>query len=162
MLPLLLLRLRSLGWRRPLGAAAAGGIIALALLCWRQRQELQRLRLVYENPRTVEVVREVRVQGPERVVTRVIRDPGGRVETVREETRGPVVTTRDGAKTSEPVFPPAPRLDRWLLGAGVEPFHWGEKGAAALHAGYSFRNRLDLCAGITHDRKAEILFTVRF
>lgn len=163
-MPLLLLlqQLKVVSWRR---VTAIGGAVLIVLLIAYVRLQaiaLDQVELVYRNPKQTSLVHTVRVEGPVRIVTRTIREPGGREETMREEVHGPVTTTRSSEFTVEPVFPPAPRLDRWLLGAGIEPFHWGERGAVALHAGYSFRNRLDLCAGITHDRKAELLFTVRF
>lgn len=147
MLPLLLLRLRSLGWRPVAAVGLGGALLALLLTCWRQRQELQQLRLAYEHPRTVEVVREVRVQGPERVVVRVVREPGGRVETTSEVTRGPVVTTRDGAKTSEPVFPPAAPTSGWVLGLGTDRVASRQAKEAAVYGGFRLPGgRLDLLA----------------
>ncbi len=144
MLPLLL-RLRSLGWRGALGLGLAGGLVALALTCWRQRLELGKLRLAYEHPKVVEVVRTVRVEGPTRVVTRVVREPSGREETTREEVTGPVVTTRDGSRTAEPIFAPAARTSGWVT--GVEGAPWRrplQTRDVALHGGYRFGGRLDV------------------
>jgi hypothetical protein len=161
MLPLLL-HLRNLGWRRALALFGGGVLLALALQCWRQRQELQRLRLAYDHPKTVEVVREVRVQGPERVVVRVVREPSGRVETTSEVTRGPVVTTRDGAKTSEPVFEQPARTSGWILGGGADGWTPYQTKDVAFYGGYRFGGRLDILGRVTGAARAGLVILWRF
>jgi hypothetical protein len=160
MIPLLLLN--KVGWKRVAGAGAVTAVILLVAYVRLQHIALKQAELAYHNPRKVLLTRTVKVEGPVRIVTRTVREPGGREEIMREEVRGPVVTTRDMDFRMEPVFPPAPRLDRWLAGARVEPFHYTERHAWAVYGGYSFRNRLDLCAGVSGRGRAEILALVRF
>lgn len=161
MLPLLL-RLRNLGWRGPLALACGGALGALLLTCWQQRQEIQKLRLAYEHPRTVEVVRTVTVQGPTHVVTRVVREPGGREETTTEETHGPVTTTLDGAKSSEPVFTNAARNSGWVLGGGADGWTPYQTKDVAFYGGYRFFGRLDVLGRVTGQARAGLVVLWRF
>lgn len=156
-----LLRFSSINWWRVGAVSGVAGIVALFLYVWQQNIALGRDRAVYQNPRTVLVVRRIRVEGPVRIVTRTVRVPN-REEITTEETRGPILETAGTGLLSEPVFPPAPRTDRWLFGFGAEPFHAHEQGWLAFHAGYSFRNRLDLRLGLDHRKRSEVGVTLRF
>lgn len=157
-LPLLLSRVN---WRRALGLGACATIIVLVLLVRMQEIALKQAEVAYKNPRAVQTVKVVKVQGPVRIVTKVVKT-ADREETTREEVRGPVFETMDEAFLVEPVFPPAPRSDRWLAGAAFQPFHSREPGAWTAYAGYSFKNRLDLCGGITGRGRPSVLVMVRF
>jgi len=160
MIPLPLL-FSNVNWKRVVGAGAAAVIIVLILYVRLQRIALAQAEVVYQNPRTVQQARVVRVQGPVRIITKIVRTPG-REEITTDETRAPVTVVRDSIHLSEPVLPPAPRLDRWLAGARAEPFHYTERQAWAAYGGYSFRNRLDLCAGVSGRGRAEVLVLLRF
>jgi hypothetical protein len=133
-----------------------------ALYIWQQGIVLEQTRVVYTNPRVVTQQKTVVVRGPVRVVERIIREPGGREEVVREEVRGPVIETMEAFSLSEPVFPPTPRTDRWLLGFGLEPFHHLDHRGWRGHGGYSFRNRLDVQVGLNGRGRIDLDFTVRF
>lgn len=154
--------LSKVNWRRVLGLGATALIIVMALYVRLQQIALEQARVVYQNPRKVERVRVVVVRGPVRIVTRTIREPGGREETVREETHAAVTETTDVVKISEPVMPTALRSDRWLAGFAIDPFNYQDRGAAAAYAGYSFRNRIDLCVGVNGKKRAQVLVMVRF
>lgn len=154
--------LSKVNWRRVLGLGATALIVVLVLYVRIQQIALEQARVIYQNPRKVEKVRVVVVRGPIRIVTRTIKEPGGREETVREETHAAVTEVTDTVKISEPVMPTAFRSDRWLVGFAVDPFNYQDRVAAAVYAGYSFRNRLDLCAGVNGRKRAEVLVTVRF
>jgi hypothetical protein len=159
MLPRLLLN--NINWKRVAGPGALAAVLALLVYAYLQHVALQNAELAYEHPRTVDRVRTVRVAGPVRIVTRTVRTEG-REEIVREENQGPVVEATDTARLVEPVFPPAPRLNRWLAGVGAEPFHFNEREGWRAYGGYSFANRLDLCAGLSGRGRAQFLVLVRF
>lgn len=137
-----------------------GAFILLLIYCYLQHIALAQNQLVYQNPAIIEHVKTVRVEGPIRIVTRTIETPG-RVERVVTEERGPVSVVSDSSHVSTPVFPPAPRSDRWLAGIAGNPFNYRESRYWAGYVGYSFRNRLDLLGGVANERLS-LLVVIRF
>ena len=160
LLPLLPL-LKGTDWKRVGAAAALLAVLALGAYCYLQHVALGKLEAIYAHPRTEERIQMVRIVGPVRIVTRVV-EIEGKKETIIEEVRGPIVETSDSLKVAEPVFPPAPRTDRWLAGASLDPFSYADTKAWTAYGGYSFRNRLDLCAGISGRGQGRVLVMVRF
>lgn len=160
MVPLLLKSLNKIGWKRVGAIGAAGAFVLLLIYCYIQHVALKQNQLIYQNPAVVERVKTVRVEGPVRIVTRTIETPG-RVEKVVTEERGPVSTTEDSSVVQFPVFPPAPRSDRWIAGIAGNPFSYRDSRYWAGYAGYSFRNRFDLMGGVNSGRPS-VLFVVRF
>lgn len=147
-------------WRAVAAWGAAGAFALLLVYCYLQHVALSQNQLIYKNPAIIKQTRVVRVEGPVRIVTRVVETPG-RVERETVEERGPVSVIRDSQITQTPVFQPAPRSDRWLAGIGLAPFDYRESRYFSAYAGYSFRNRLDLLGGVSAGRPA-ILAIVRF
>jgi len=137
-----------------------GAFILLLIYCYLQHIALAQNQLVYQNPAIIEHVKTIRVEGPMRIVTRTIETPG-RVERVVTEERGPVSVVPDSSHVSTPVFPPAPRSDRWLAGIAGNPFNYRESRYWAGYVGYSFRNRLDLLGGVANERLS-LLVVIRF
>lgn len=156
------LALAKINWRRVCGLGACAGIVVLLLYVRLQSIALEQARLVYQHPRQIARARVVVIRGPVRIVTRVIKEPGGREETVREETHAAVTETTDSVVISEPVPMPTPRASRWLAGVAFEPFHYHERGSMTALAGYSAMNRVDVCAGVTTSGRLEALVLVRF
>lgn len=155
-LAFLLNKLWFVRWRVVAKWGAAGAFVLLLIYCYLQHVALATAELAYKNPRIIEHTRTVRVEGPVRIVTRVVETPG-RVERVTVEDRGPVSTTRESLSVREPVFPPAPRLNRWLAGAGMAPFDYRETRYWAGYAGYSWGNRIDLMGGVASGRPAALV-----
>ena len=159
--PLLILKsLNKIGWKRVGIVGAVAVFVLLIIYCYLQHIALKQNQLIYQNPAIIERVRTVRVEGPVRIVTRTIETPG-RVERVVTEERGPVSVVKESLIAQTPVFPPAPRSDRWIAGIGVNPFSYRDSRYWAGYAGYSFRNRFDLMGGINSGRPS-VLFVVRF
>ncbi len=159
--PLLILKsLNKIGWKRVGLIGAVAVFVLLIIYCYLQHIALKQNQLIYQNPAIIERVRTVRVEGPVRIVTRTIETPG-RVERVVTEERGPVSVVKESLIAQTPVFPPAPRLDRWVAGIGVNPFSYRDSRYWAGYAGYSFNNRFDLLGGVSGGRPA-VLFTIRF
>ncbi len=158
MLPLLLIN--SIRWRPILRVALCMAVFFLCVYCYLQHVALKQNQLVYKNPAVFQKTRVVRVEGPVRIVTRVVESPG-RIERETVEERGPVSVIRESQMTQTPVFPPAPRSDRWLAGVSANPFAGQDSRSWAGWAGYSFRNRLDLCGGVSDGRPA-VLVMLRF
>lgn len=77
----LLPSLTKINWRRVLAISGLGVIFVLCLWVRLQSIALERERLVYLHPRVENRVRVVRVEGPVRIVTRIIKT-GGREETI--------------------------------------------------------------------------------
>lgn len=165
MLPLHILlslaKVNSLDLKKIARAGYLGLLVALAVYAYLQHVALEKAELAYHNPRQTVRVQKIVVQGPTRIVTRVV-EVEGRKETTTEEVRGPVFEAMDRAFLTEPVFPPAPRQDRWLVGASLNPFHTGRPDQWTALAGYSFRNRVDLCAGATMTGSPRLLVMLRF
>ncbi len=102
----------------------------------------------------------MRVEGPVRIVTRVIETPG-RIERETVEERGPVSVVQDSLNVQVPVFPPTPTTDRWLVGISANPFHYRESLSWGAYAGYGFRNRLDVMGGYS-DGDPKAMVVLRF
>jgi hypothetical protein len=147
-------------WRAILKGTFYMGVVLLLIYCYLQHILLARSEIVYKNPAIIEHVRTVRVDGPVRIVTRVVETPG-RVEREIIEERGPVSTVKESLMVQTPVFPPAPRASRWIAGIGANPFDYRESRYWAAYGGYSFGGRLDLCGGVNSGRPA-VLVMVRF
>lgn len=173
MLPLLLTG-KVNPWR-VVALGAGTGVIVLALYAKIQHDDLERTRAIYSNPERTTVKAKVRSEGPvtreegpTRITEKTVKRPDGTVETFREEERGPVKEFRGPIfesilkeDVSRPILPDM-RTDRWIVGAGVEPFHYGEAGAVSVRAGYGFRNRLDLTAGVNSRRRFQVDVELRF
>lgn len=160
MVLLLLKSINKIGWKRVGAIGAAGVFVLLIIYCYLQHVALKQNQLIYQNPAVVERVKTVRVEGPVRIVTRTIETPG-RVERVVTEERGPVSVVKESLNVQTPVFPPAPRSDRWLAGIAGNPFNYRESRYWAGYVGYSFRNRLDLLGGVSRERPS-LLVVIRF
>ncbi len=155
MLPLLLLK--RIGWKRVglvAGVAAFLGLVAAMIVGF---FELQKLRLAYKNPRVVHVTRTVVVRGPVQIKERIIREPGGREEITREEVRGAVVESSEGAHVSEPVFPPAARPPRWIASASLLNFEPANRTGWTAWGGTSIGGRLDVQLGLGGDFRSKHL-----
>ncbi|HYF34343.1 MAG TPA: hypothetical protein VD994_03545 [Prosthecobacter sp.] len=150
-------------------AAAIGALILLVVteagIILRQYGEIKRTRIAYENPQVKEAVREVKIQGPERIVYRTVRAPGQVEEKIVYRDR--IVTVRESGRESAPVpinkvMTPT-RTDRWLLSAGANRVSKGIDGKALL-VGYGWRNRFDLQAGVVNDEEVRpwVVATLRF
>lgn len=138
-------------WRAVAAWGAAGVFVFLLIYCYLQHIALAQNQLVYLNPSIVRQIRTVRIEGPIRIVTRVVETPG-RVERETVEERGTVSVIRESQMTQTPVFPPAPRSDRWLAGIAINPFAYRDSRQLSVYGGYGFKNRLDLLGGYSDDK----------
>ena len=137
-------------WRAVAAWGAAGAFVLLLIYCYLQHVALAQNQLVYRNPAILKQTRIVRVEGPVRIVTRVVETPG-RVERETVEERGPVTVVKESLHTQTPVFPPAPRSDRWLAGISANPFDYRDSRAWGAYVGYGFKNRFDFMCGYAND-----------
>lgn len=147
-------------WRAVAAWGAAGAFVLLLIYCYLQHVALAQNQLVYRNPAIISHVRIVRVEGPVRIVTRVV-ETQGRIERETIEERGPVSEVHESATVSVPVFPPGPRSDRWLAGIALNPFDYRNSRSWGAYVGYGFRNRLDICGGISRGQTS-VLIIARF
>ena len=147
-------------WRVVGRWGAAVAFVLLLIYCYIQHVALAQNQLVYRNPAIIHQVRMVRVEGPVRIITRVVETPG-RIERETVEERGPVSVVQDSLNAQFPVFPPAPRSDRWLAGIAINPFDYRDSRSWGAYVGYGFRNRLDLCGGVANGRPSALV-TLRF
>ena len=116
------------------------------MYCYVKQVALKQNQLIYKHPAIFQKTRIVRVEGPVRIVTRVVETPE-RVERETVEERGPVSVVKESLHTQTPVFPPAPRSDRWLAGISANPFDYRDSRSWGAYVGYGFRNRIDLLCG---------------
>jgi len=133
-------------------------VLSLASAVKMQHDQLQLAKVVYANPKTVTVVKTVKVAGPVRIVTKIVERPTGERETTVTEDRGQVVETRGSMSKKEPVSldialrPPV--RDRWLAGIGNRDFAfrswenysaWGgrEMGRLVALAGIGYRDSVE-------------------
>ena len=158
MLPLLLLN--SIRWRPILNGALYIAVFLLCVYCYLQHVALKQNQLIYRHPAIFQKTRIVRIEGPVRIVTRVVETPG-RIERETVEERGPVSVVQESLRVQTPVFPPAPRSDRWLAGISANPFHYRESREWGAYVGYGFRNRLDVMGGYS-DGNPKAMIVLRF
>jgi hypothetical protein len=132
----------------------------------RMDSELRIARLAYQNPKTKEVVREVKIEGPTRIVYRRIREPQREI-VERVVYRDAVSTEKDSGSESSPVpasdILPHERKNRFLLSLGINSISPSLNGKALL-VGYGINNRLDLMGGVIQkDHSTGWVFTtIRF
>jgi len=131
-------------------------VFLLCVYCYLQHVALKQNQLIYKHPAVFQKTRIVRIEGPVRIVTRVVETPG-RVERETVEERGPVSTTEDSSVVQAPVFPPSKRSDRWLAGISANPFNYRDSRAWGAYVGYGFRNRIDLCGGVSNGRPSALV-----
>lgn len=105
-------------------------------------------------------MRIVRVEGPVRIITRVVETPG-RVERETIEERGPISVVQESLIVKTPVFPPSLKSDRWLAGIALNPFDYRESRSWGAYVGYGFRNRLDIMGGYS-DGSPKAMIVLRF
>lgn len=153
-----LLSLAPVNWRRVVAVTGVGVVFVLLVQVRLQSIALERERLVYLHPKTEQRLRIVRVEGPVRIVTRTIKTEG-REEVIREEVRGPVVTTTDAMTKSEPVLARAPR---WVAGASLLDFRPGDRSGWTAWAGVTVGGRLDICLGVTGGLRPGAMVLFRF
>lgn len=163
MLPLLALNPGS--WKRI--SLCAGVVILVGLIGATAKEffELRKARLAYEKPRVIHVEVKAKTQGPttkkegpSRKETKTVRRPDGTEEILVTETRGPteeiIGSTTEWSKgwnISEPVFMPAPRPPRWLLGLSLADLRASDRTAYTLWPGVTLGDRLVLEAGLDGD-----------
>lgn len=147
-------------WRVVGRWGAAVAFVLLLIYCYLQHVALAQNQLVYRNPAIIHQVRMVRVEGPVRIITRVVETPG-RIERETVEERGPVSVVQESLRVQTPVFPPAQRSDRWLAGIAINPFDYRDSRSWGAYAGYGFRNRLDVMAGYS-DGSPKAIVVLRF
>jgi len=147
-------------WRVVGRWGAAVAFVLLLIYCYLQHVALAQNQLVYRNPAVIKQTRIVRVEGPVRIVTRVVETPG-RIERETIEEHGQVSEVHESATVSVPVFPPAPRSDRWLAGISVNPFDYRDSRSLGAYVGYGFRNRLDVMGGYS-DGSPKAIVVLRF
>ncbi len=131
-------------------------VFLLCVYCYLQHVALKQNQLIYKHPAVFQKTRIVRIEGPVRIVTRVVETPG-RVEGETVEERGPVSTTEDSSVVQAPVFPPSKRSDRWLAGISANPFDYRDSRSWGAYVGYGFRNRLDICGGVANGRPSALV-----
>lgn len=153
MLLLLSRVLASASRRKAVIVLTATNAITILFLLF-NRAELEKARLVYDHPQVIEKVRTVTVQGPTRVVTRIVKEPQKEI-VEKIEYRDVYFTVDESGSESKPVplstAMVSPRSDRWLLGAALINASPKEGENWRALAGYSFRNRVDVVNGLGYD-----------
>jgi hypothetical protein len=108
----------------------------------------------YEHPKTIEVVRVVRTEGPVRIVTRVVESSVGDKVTTIEENKGPTLEEILQGEESQPApvseVIPSTKNSRLLIGLSLLDFSPRDVRQYTLWGGYSFWNRLDLLYGLNY------------
>jgi len=166
---MLTVSLSNVNWRRAAGIAGAVSVVLLFLFVRLQEIELRRTRAVteryvaaYQHPRIVERTRTVTIEGPIRIVTRVVESDGHK-ETVTTEEHGAVVHIGAVDFLSDPILPPSEtRHGGFLTGISWEHTHWREREGWTLWAGYSLMGRLDMSAGYSGRNRLEFMTAWRW
>lgn len=147
-------------WRVVGRWGVAVAFVLILIYCYLQHVALAQNQLVYRNPAIIKQTRIVRVEGPVRIVTRVVETPG-RVERETIEERGPISVVQESLIVKTPVFPPSLKSDRWLAGIALNPFDYRDSRSWGAYVGYGFRNRLDVMGGYS-DGSPKAMLILRF
>jgi len=151
----LLAFLQSFNLNKAVHTASAVVILILITCIYKLHVEVTEAKLVYSHPQTINHTKTVTVEGPVRIVTKIVQLPSGEKETTITEDRAPVVEKVE-TSSSTTIVPLAVALapareDRYLLGAGLLDFSPKDFHAYRMYAGYSFKNRVDVFYGIGED-----------
>lgn len=154
----LLLKIRQLNLRTTSIVVLVFVVICLAAAVKLQHDQLQMAKIVYANPKVVTIEKVVKVQGPVRIVTKIVERPSGERETTVEETRAEVVETSGSSSESSPVpldvaLKP-PSGDRWLAGVGNRDFSFRSWDQYTIWAGREM-GRLELLGGVGYRDRIE-------
>lgn len=146
-MPLLLL-LRKL--RLPTrGEAELLGLVAFVLLfaSWQRRGEAIKTRdaIIAAKPMIEERVKEVRIEGPVRVVEKIVKSADGACTIERTTERAEVRTERAAEHMERPVCPAPDRIKTWAVGGGLNLRH-RDRGSVGLSKSFG-----DLGLGLSHD-----------
>ncbi len=122
-----------------------------------QRVQLETAQVSLLHPKTVEVVRVVKVSGPTRTITKVVELPSGVKETTTEEQTDGTQEDWGTERASSPVAVDAvaptksPNQNRILVGVSNRNLSLGRPLSYGLWTGYSLANRVDFLVGLTYD-----------
>ncbi len=144
-------------------------ILVIVLFAWNQHEQmslakknLETAQFSLAHPKTVELVRYVKVAGPVRTITKIVEKPSGEREvTVDSLMSGSEVTVgTDKSSTPVPVkdIQPAPslvRTNRYVLGLSNRNLGFGRVLNYGIWGGYSWLNRLDLLVGVTYSDRVD-------
>ena len=146
-MPLFLLLLRKL--RLPTrGEAEIIGLVAFAMLfmSWQRRGEAIKTRdaIIAAKPLIEEHVREVRVEGPVRIVEKIVKQADGACTIERVTERAEVTTSREAERKETPICLPPAVAKTWAIGGGVNLRH-RDRGSVGVSKSLG-----DLSIGLSH------------
>lgn len=126
-------------------------VIAIAFILI-SRDTVKREREAYAHPKVEKQVIVKTVEGPIRIVERIIERPGGEKETERTITKEPVTSTESNFSMTTPIaIAGSSNKSRYLLG-GSYRLNFTQAKNGTVWAGYSFLNRIDVLGGLGIDR----------
>lgn len=166
MLHLLLAKLfpwaTGVNWRKIVILSGISAFVLLIIYCYLQHVALKQNQLIYKNPMVIKSMRTIKIEGPVRIVTKIVETPG-RVEREIVEERGPVTTTNETMTVQTPVFPqPSKSNNRWLAGVSIDPLNIRDSQRFGGYIGYGFFNRFDLLCGYSESNKPVAMIVFRF
>lgn len=124
---------------------ATVSVLAIAYILV-SRDSVKKAHLIYENPAVIRQVRIQRVEGPVRIVERIVEKPGEKV-TERTETREVVTENKDTDRSKTPFITIATGRE-YILGLS---WRTSLTRNGTLWAGASVLRGLDLLAGVGGD-----------
>lgn len=120
-------------------------LVAAAAMLVRQQEKIASLgQALRDKPKVETRVETKTVQGPVRIVEKIITSPAGEKIVERVITRDVVVKDSTAAKVETPICP-APYKPRFFIGASANPFR--SQDGQMLQIGYTVNGRLDLGYG---------------
>jgi len=129
------------------------GVVAFVLLfaSWLRRGEAIKTRdaIIAAKPMVEERVREVKVEGPVRVVEKIVKGADGSCSIERTTDRGEVTTSREADRKETPICLPTPAGKTWAIGGGLD-LRRRDRGTVGLSKSYG-----DLSIGLGHAWGAE-------
>jgi hypothetical protein len=143
-------------------------IVAVGLLavCKRQNEKIGHLKaLLEQEPIVLDRVVTKTVEGPVRIVEKIIEKPGGEKIVERVITREVVVKEAASEHSEAPACPAVKAAPRWIVGASVDPIGaQGWRNTALIRGGVTLGGRLDLTVGhsVTGPNRSEVGVGVRF
>lgn len=146
-MPINLIRLIPLSKNSVIFILVTVNVVAIAYIL-SSRDAVKRAELMYLNPSVNERIKIKYIEGPVKIIERIIESPDGNKVTERTTVKEPVTVTKESESSKTPVS--MGDQSKYLLGFS---WHVSQDRAAngTVWAGYSF-GRLDVLGGVQVQR----------
>lgn len=148
------------GWRN-LALVLVLLLIALCQYVRLQKIELEKTKVLAENPLVITKTKVVRVQGPEKIKVVKVTEPSGTVTETKEIVKEETTVTTGEENTIQPLQIQETPGTKWVLGGGIIGTSRDER-EFLFYGGRTVMNHVDFCVGATTKERVSAILSVRF